>query len=432
MKETPFSVGLGLTIHKTQSKAIINMLAELDLSIDYQKAMKIETDIANAVTEKMEESNGKYIPPSIQPGLHVYFAVDNCDFKNDTPDRKNEFHGTAQIVYQKSIEGSSPYKLKIEGKQRKSFISDPFPIDEVCPKPVPPNVMYTTCVPDMSDVQLYNTWDSTWFFTKTLHNREDDVLTPTWAAYNSLITPALPTTTYCGLPLYPGSPTDWSNLYESLKICQHISTVISPSSKTIISLNLQLYSKVLQLLANYGVKQHFVFQPRELHIVFAVLHAMGKYIECSGLDQILVEAGIYGQTTLDPILRGKQMKRELEAHMILYLALHKKYMAEFFTKQPQTENKLRLLISMYLMHFEGLEKDDHIFLNTKHDELVQDLLEFNIFKSLNSFDDQLQHQQKFYSCLFEQLAKDYEIFTLHLFNLWCHTFLYMIFRTMHD
>jgi hypothetical protein len=53
------------------------------------------------------------------------------------------------------------------------------------------------------------------------------------------------------------------------------------------------------------VKEHFVFRPGELHIVFDFLHAMGKYIECSGLAQILIKAGIYGPTTMDQILRGK-------------------------------------------------------------------------------------------------------------------------------
>jgi hypothetical protein len=92
-------------------------------------------------------------------------------------------------------------------------------------------------------------------------NIDDAAVTPTWAAYNSLITLALPTTTYCGLPLYPDSPTDWSNLYDYLKTCQSISTVILPNSKTIITLDLQLYSRVFQLQANSDVKEHFVFRP---------------------------------------------------------------------------------------------------------------------------------------------------------------------------
>ena len=89
IKETQFSVGLGLLIHKkTRSKDIVNIL------------LKIETDIVNAVVQSALKNNGVYVPPFIQAGLSVYFAVDNCDFKNDIADEKNEFHGTAQIVCQ--------------------------------------------------------------------------------------------------------------------------------------------------------------------------------------------------------------------------------------------------------------------------------------------------------------------------------------------
>ena len=98
-KETPFSVDLGLLIHKkTRSKDIVNILANLNLSIDYENDLRIETDIANAVVQKALKSNGVYVPPSIQAGLPVYFAADNCDFKNDAADGKNEVHGTADCV----------------------------------------------------------------------------------------------------------------------------------------------------------------------------------------------------------------------------------------------------------------------------------------------------------------------------------------------
>ena len=46
----------------------------------------------------MEDSDGVYVPPSIQKECAIYFAADNCDFQNDTPDGKHEFHGTVQLV----------------------------------------------------------------------------------------------------------------------------------------------------------------------------------------------------------------------------------------------------------------------------------------------------------------------------------------------
>ena len=44
--------------------------------------MKIETEIANATTKIIEENNGVYIPPNVEPGTRMHFAIDNTDFHN--------------------------------------------------------------------------------------------------------------------------------------------------------------------------------------------------------------------------------------------------------------------------------------------------------------------------------------------------------------
>ena len=79
---------------------------------------------------------------------------------------------------------------------------------------------------------------------------------------------------------------------------------------------------------------------------------MGKYIEGSGLEQLFVEVGIYGPVTVNHILKGKHMKRGMEAYTTLYLALHKFYIKQFFKMYPYMEDKLRKLRSTFLFNFE--------------------------------------------------------------------------------
>ena len=52
----------------------------------------------------MKDNNGTYIAPIIRKGSPVYFAVENIDFRNDTSDGKNEFHGIGEVVYQQTID----------------------------------------------------------------------------------------------------------------------------------------------------------------------------------------------------------------------------------------------------------------------------------------------------------------------------------------
>ena len=49
----------------------------MNLTIKYDKILKIETNIAEAIVKKMEGSDGIYVPPSIQKECSVYFAIDN-------------------------------------------------------------------------------------------------------------------------------------------------------------------------------------------------------------------------------------------------------------------------------------------------------------------------------------------------------------------
>lgn len=56
MIETPFSVGLGLHVHKeTQNKKLINCLSDLRLSISYDSVMKIGYKLEKTVLENIKK-----------------------------------------------------------------------------------------------------------------------------------------------------------------------------------------------------------------------------------------------------------------------------------------------------------------------------------------------------------------------------------------
>ena len=47
-----------------KSIQIINILSNMNLTVNYNKVLKIETNLTKAIVQKMEESNGFYKPPS--------------------------------------------------------------------------------------------------------------------------------------------------------------------------------------------------------------------------------------------------------------------------------------------------------------------------------------------------------------------------------
>ena len=72
--------------------------------------------------------------------------------------------------------------------------------------------------------------------------------------------------TFCSLPIIFGIPTEWDNLFSSLKEVQQLNDLLSPSTQTIVTFDLQLYSKALQLESNSEI-DNFVIRLGELHVV---------------------------------------------------------------------------------------------------------------------------------------------------------------------
>ena len=99
--EAPFSVGVGLHVHKeTRNKIVINFLSDLGLSISYKRVVKIENGLTNTIVEKTTTNGGVFVPSNLELGKKLHFVIDNIDFKNDTPDGKSEFHGTTLVAFQ--------------------------------------------------------------------------------------------------------------------------------------------------------------------------------------------------------------------------------------------------------------------------------------------------------------------------------------------
>ena len=102
------TVRLKLHPHKsTRRKNLIKPMPDLGLCILCDKIIKIKNSIASSVPQRIKENNRVYIPSDIIRGVLIHFAIDNCDYKNDTHDRKNKFHGTAKVVIQRSTWSTS-------------------------------------------------------------------------------------------------------------------------------------------------------------------------------------------------------------------------------------------------------------------------------------------------------------------------------------
>ena len=110
------------------------------MSVDYNSILRVEAQIEAGVLKRMELNNALYIPPDVVFGRHVFFAVDNVDFAEDTPDGKNTFHGTAMAIYQRQEPGDVAPELTVDpvGQSRRSIRQLPESVTTLLDCPAPP------------------------------------------------------------------------------------------------------------------------------------------------------------------------------------------------------------------------------------------------------------------------------------------------------
>ena len=213
------------------------------------------------------------------------------------------------------------------------------------------------------------------------------------------------TTTCCSLPIIFGSPTEWDNLFSSLKKVQKINDLLSPGTKTIVTLDLQLYSKALQLESNSKI-DNFVIRLGELHVVFTAFKMLGKIIDGSGLDKAFEEALIYGSNTVEQIKDGHHLYRCFEGHQILYLSLVTNYIVPLIDSHPLIEKDLREDIINAITIIENQKQEANESFRENHQKLIELISSIDFISLQTEFDEQLTNQAKFlrnYMSLFETL-----------------------------
>ena len=75
--------------------------------------MKLGNQLATAVCKKTTEQGGVYLPPFAVKNKPVYFAQDNIDFDEATPDGTNTLHGTIKVMFQQETD-KAPMSNEIE------------------------------------------------------------------------------------------------------------------------------------------------------------------------------------------------------------------------------------------------------------------------------------------------------------------------------
>ena len=145
---------------------------------------------------------------------------------------------------------------------------------------------------------------------------------PSWGGFNSILYPELPfvsKTGYC--PMIEGSSTDFSTVYTVMKHTQKICARLGQPD-TVITFDLAIYVKVKQIQMKFPEEfSDTVIRLGGFHIALNSLSLLGKKFSSSGLEDLLIESGVYAAGTTSAITKGKSYNRGIWAHKLAMEAL---------------------------------------------------------------------------------------------------------------
>ncbi|KXJ20012.1 hypothetical protein AC249_AIPGENE15286 [Exaiptasia diaphana] len=268
----PKQVGLAMTVkHLTGSKQLITLLNRMGQCSSYDETEQVETSLANETLARAA-ADGVIIPSNITQGSFIHMAADNNDINEETLDGKNTTHGTTIVVYQRN-ENHEPSQRTIyadHSKKRRSLTPDAnlINIEEITVRGRRPAIA--------DFVQKIN---MDWFITS-----------------NQVLLTGI-------------SDLAWLFLRMS-------------DSEFLAGADVQSHVQARQLQASLPEDlKSIVIRLGGFHIALNYLALIGKKYADSGLEDILVESGVYAAGTTTSLLQGKSYNRGIRAHKLVMEAL---------------------------------------------------------------------------------------------------------------
>ena len=232
-RELPLQLAIGITVHRScRSRKLVDLLNSFSMSVDYKRILRLENQIANQVIRSMNANGGVYYPHNFIEGRHIFFAIDNCDFSEDTPDGKFTLHGTAMAIYQRKFDYDPVESFTIDPDIEVSKL-EPLPerMTTLLPCYVPTPCKPPTPIFSNYQQKMISVWnhdgvlqDFAWAaaVSHMLDVRDDTLSIPTWKAFNSRIGTPLPLTRVATPPILPVPAHEWCTLLTVLKQAEDI------------------------------------------------------------------------------------------------------------------------------------------------------------------------------------------------------------------
>lgn len=398
-KKTPFHVFLSTFIyHTTRSKQTLNELNRFGLSISHDEMLRIKVRLASYSVKCNE--NSIPLPSHFNRKSYVTAAFDNFDYNEATTSGLHSTHDTVCVVFQND-DNEVLRKPKITDagidKRLRSFacllqcqkVKDFIKNTDIIKLPEDYVISDENRIPKIEDFEkILHVNDLIWILARLNFSDSNDICisnenqqVPWWSSFNSATANPNCVTQRVGfLPILPAPITDFATVYTSL--CNFMDLLNQLDQEFLpVTCDEGVYkiARVIKLQREKEFEK-IVLCIGQFHLIKILQACIGKYLKNSGIENIFVEAGLFGVSVIDQIFSGNHYARCIKAFTYLFETLRRLQIKEFLSRERQ-EKYESAIISIILLQGNFSEK------NVDDCKLTFEQLKSSIEPFLKDFND---------------------------------------------
>ena len=367
-KTTPLHIMNACEIYeRCKSKELITSFNRSGLCTSYKSMKRHRANLTKYCIKECESNDRKVpLPSHFDRTSFTLLAFDNFDHTDRTTlSGQYSAHDTAITVFQEkpAISVSKPLKSDVDissvqhvsklpcqeiiqyKSPRKLVLPEEFKVDDTlfnCPEKLSQSnakefiFSLLRSLPSQKAIEHY--------IESQNEEVEEGVITtnglPTWAGMRSLLSDTDPKVMQVGfLPFIPYPVTDYSTVYTAMK---NFNNIVE-----------QLQQSILPVYCDEGVFRIvldiFLNRPDEFpcllpmlggfHMAKCALHCIWKYISGSGLEDGLVEVGIFGQKVIESVISATNYNRSVKGVLIIESAIEYMKWQAFWSEEKKESFK---------------------------------------------------------------------------------------------
>ena len=328
---------------------MISIINRFSHCSSYSALLELET----AMCKNVVECQGT-IPPTITPinNAVVHLCWDNFDLNEETPSGSGTTHTAHGIIIQEiSTDGNADLQTSrteeaVAKKSKDRSVKYVHPEIEPCflqDKAEPVLVVDRTDASCVSAVSKAQMCDITWLFCRALKAASTQTV-PAWAGWVILTggsedeVPKLSRIDY--MPPLINPITENATVQHILKVSQQASREVN-QEYTIVCFDLAMAKKAYALVWQQPkVFADVIVRMGGFHVTCTFMGALGKYVRCSGYEEILIASGICASGSIEKVMTGKHYNRAIRVHKIVAEALEHLLLMKFEeTHEMEEEGK---------------------------------------------------------------------------------------------